>query len=140
MTGYERYCERKLDWLGQYGIQDHEEWPLFGVRKHITRSGQVWVLLTALPSLDGHRDGLRRLLEEMRRLEYRLEAEGIQGWIQAIRKGNRKMRRWSELIGAHLYGDTDDDWYFCKLADTATLPKTLKELVTRYGGVHHGSA
>lgn len=140
MTGYDRYRRRKLAWLERCGLRDHEEWPLFGVKKHITKSGQVWVLLTALPPLDGHRDGLRRLLEEMRRLEHRLEAEGIYGWIQSIRKGNHRMRQWSEMIGARYYSDTEDNWYFAKLADVAALPKTLRELVARYGGNHHGAA
>lgn len=134
------YRRRKLDWLERCGLQDHEEWPLFGVKKHITQSGQVWVLLTALPPLDGHRDGLRRLLGEMLRLEHRLEADGIYGWIQAITKGNHRMRQWSEMIGARYYSETANTWYFCKLANKAALPRTLKALVARYGGAHHGAA
>lgn len=134
------YEERKLAYLERCGIEPHEEWPLFGVRKVLSEAGPVWVKLDHLPALDGHRDGLRRLLGEMRRLEYQLEAEGIVGWIQAIRIGNRKMRRWTELIGATLYATTEEHWYFKKEAHYATLPQTIHALVGRYGGQHHGSA
>lgn len=134
------YEERKLTYLERCGLEAHEEWPLFGVRKVLSESGPVWVKLDHLPALDGHRDGLRRLLGEMRRLEYQLEADGIAGWIQAIAIGNRKMRRWTELIGATLYATTDEHWYFKKEADYATLPHTIHDLVGRYGGQHHGSA
>ena len=77
--------QRKLAWLERCGLQNHEEWPLFGVNKHITQSGQVWVMLTGLPPFAGRQDVLRTLLQEMRRLEHALEAQGIVGWIQAIR-------------------------------------------------------
>lgn len=134
------YHRSKIDWLERCGLRNHEEWPLFGVKKHITKSGQVWVHLTALPPLDGHRDGLRRLLEEITRLERRLEREGIDGWIQWIERGNTRMRRWSEMIGARPYSEQDDRIYFCKVADADALPKTLKEVAMRYGGIAHGSA
>lgn len=137
MTLYQR---RKLAWLERCGLQDHEEWPLFGVKKHITQSGQVWVMLTGLPPFSGRQDVLRTLLQEMRRLEHALEAQGIMGWIQAIRKGNDRMRRWTEMIGATLYADTADHWFFQKEANRSALPRSLKELVHRYGGAHHGAA
>lgn len=140
MNAYLRYRQRKLDWLERCGLQDHEEWPLFGVNKYISQAGVVWVHLTALPPLDGHRDGVRRLLEEMRRLEHRLEAEGIGGWTQSIRKGNRSMRQWTEMIGAELYAEDVERWHFRKEANWEALPRTLKELVKNYGGHHYGSA
>lgn len=132
------YQQRTLAWLARCGIQDHEEWPLFGVKKHITQSGQVWVLLTGLPPL--HAAGLRMLLREIRTLEHRLEREGIVGWIQAIRVGNWTMRKWTEMIGADLYAEAGDNWYFQKQADASALPRTLKALVAQHGGYHHGSA
>lgn len=134
------YTQRKRAYLERCGLQDHEEWPLFGIRKVLSSAGPIWVKLDHLPPLDGHPDGLRRLLGEMRRLEYQLEAEGIAGWIQAIQIGNRRMRRWTELIGATLYATHDEWWYFKKEANYATLPTTLKALVGRYGGAHYGSA
>ncbi len=134
------YRQRKMDWLERCGLATHEEWPLFGLQKVESQSGQVWVHLTSLPPVEGHRDGVRRLLGEMRRLEHRLEKEGIAGWLQTIRKGNHQMRQWTEMIGATLYAETNERWFFRKEADHAGLPRTLKELVTRYGGHHHGSA
>ncbi len=134
------FYRRKLAWLREYGLQDVEEWPLFGVEKVRSHAGPIWVQLTCLPSLDKHPDGLRRLLGEMRRLEHRLEAEGIAGWIQPITIGNWKMRQWTEMIGATLYAEHDGDWFFKKEADRARLPKTIKEMVMRYGGHHHGAA
>lgn len=72
------YRRRKREWLKRCGIQDHEEWPLFGVEKVISeRHRQVWVQLTAMPPL--HAAGLRMLLREIRSLEHRLEREGIVG-------------------------------------------------------------
>jgi len=134
------YQQRKLAWLERCGLQDHEEWPLFGVQKRISQANQVWVQLDSLPPLDGHRDGIRRLLGEINRLEHHLEAEGIVGWLQVIRKGNWAMRQWTEMVGAELYAETADHWHFRKVADRAHLPKTVKDLVSRYGGHHHGAA
>lgn len=129
----------KRRWLERYGLQAHEEWPLFGVEKYLSAAGPVWVRVTSLPPLDRHPDGLRRLLGEIRRLEYRLEAEGIVGWLQAIRKGNWKMRHCTELIGAELYAETPEHWHFRKVADSQRLPKTVREVVGN-GGLHHGTA
>lgn len=134
----EWYRQRKMAWLMKVGLRAHEEWPLFGVEKFVSAQGQqMWVRLTSLPSLDGHPDGMRRLLSEIQRLEYRLESEGIVGWVQAIRKGNGKMRFWTELIGAELYAETEDHWHFRKVANVAELPRTVREAV---GGHHHGTA
>ncbi|MDH5666539.1 MAG: hypothetical protein OEY86_00830 [Nitrospira sp.] len=128
----------KRDRLDRYGLQPHEEWPLFGIEKRISPSdGNVWVWLTSLPPLDGHRDGLRRLLGEIRRLEYRCESEGIAGWLQAIRRENRSMCQWAEMIGAEIYAEDDDFWYLKKEAGLASLPATVKEAVSRYHGGHH---
>jgi len=133
------YRSRKMAWLKRCGLSSHEEWPLFGVEKYISPTGQqVWVLLTDLPPLTGHADGLRRLLGEIRRLEYRLETEGIVGWLQAIRKGNWKMRHCTEAIGGTLYMETEQHWHFKKIADYQHLPTTLRDVFR--GGLHHGTA
>ena len=138
LTGWERYRANKKAWLKRCGLADHEEWPLFGVEKRYNATtGQMWVRITSLPDLSGHPDGIRRTLGEMRRLEYRLETEGIAGWMQAIRKGNWKMRRWVEAAGATLYAETEEHWHFAKLADYHTFPRTVRELV---GGQRHGTA
>ena len=133
------YQRRKMDWLERCGLRDAEEWPLFGVKKFISKTHQqVWVMVTDLPPL--HAAGLRMLLQEVRRLERRLEAEGIVGWMQAIRKDNWAMRRWTERIGAELYAETEEHWHFRKQADAAAIPKSLKALVAQQGGYHYGSA
>lgn len=138
LTGWDRYRASKMAWLERCGLQAHEEWPLFGVEKRFNATtGQMWVRILSLPDLSGHPDGIRRTLGEVRRLEYRLETEGIVGWMQAIRKGNWKMRRWTELAGATLYTETEEHWHFAKLADYQTFPRTVRELV---GGQHHGTA
>lgn len=138
VTPFQRYRARKMAWLKRCGLEDHEEWPLFGVEKRINETTQqVWVRLTSLPPLQGHPDGMRRVLAEIRRLEYRLESEGIVGWLQAIRKGNWKMRHCTEAIGAELYAETADHWHFQKVANVAALPKTLRDV---FGGHHHGTA
>ena len=133
------YVKRKLAWLTRCGLAHHEEWPLFGVEKYISRENQVWVRITSLPSLEGHADGIRHTLNEVRRLENRLESEGIVGWLQAIRKGNWKMRNWTEMVGAELYAVTEEHWHFKKIADVANFPRSVRELVSR-GGLHHGQA
>lgn len=136
VTPFQRYRARKKAWLKRCGLTDHEEWALFGFYKKINETtNQVWVQLTGLYPLDGHPDGIRRLLHETRRLEYRLEAEGIAGWAMAVRKGNWKMRRWAEMIGGTLYCDTAEHWHFQKLADPANLPRSVKDLVK--GGRQH---
>lgn len=132
--------QRKMAWLEQHGLQPFEEWPLFGLEKVRSHAGPIWVQLTFLPPLDKHPDGLRRLLGEMRRLEHRLASEGIAGWIQPITIGNWKMRQWTEMIGAVLYAEHDGDWFFKKEADPANLPKSIRDMVMRYGGHHHGAA
>ena len=139
LTGWERYRANKKAWLKRCGLTDHEEWALFGIEKRINETTQqVWVRLTSLPPLDGHPDGMRRTLEEMRRLEYRLETEGIAGWTMAIRKGNGKMRQWVEMVGGTLYAETDEHWHFQKLADVATFPRSIRAIVK--GGLRHGTA
>ena len=139
--GYQRYKQRKLAWLEHCGLQQSEEWPLFGVRKQISEIGQqVWARITDMPPLEGHPDGLRHALDEVRRLEYRLESEGLVGWIQVIDKGNWTMRRWTELSGAVLYAETEQHWYFRKVADPARFPRTIRELLRRHKGVRHGTA
>lgn len=140
MCGKDRWYHRKMAWLDQHGLQQVEEWPLFGIEKVRSHAGPIWVQLTCLPPLDKHPDGLRRLLGELRRLEHRLESEGIAGWIQPITIGNWKMRQWTEMIGAELYSTHDGDWFFKKEADPTRLPKTIKDLVMRYGGHHYGAA
>jgi hypothetical protein len=128
-----------MAWLERCGLSNHEEWALFGVEKRINAStNQVWVQLTGLFPLEGHPDGIRRVMEETRRLEYRLESEGIIGWIQAIRKGNWKMRRWTEMVGATCYAETDTHWHFCKVADATHFPRSIKALVR--GGNRYGTA
>lgn len=140
MCGKDRWYHRKMAWLDQHGLQPVEEWPLFGIEKVRSHAGPIWVQLTCLPPLDKHPDGLRRLLGEMRRLEHRLESEGIAGWIQPITIGNWKMRQWTEMIGATLYAEHNGDWFFKKEVDYASLPKSIREMVMRYGGHHHGAA
>lgn len=125
-------------WLERTGLRWHEEWPLFAVEK-VVSPRQVWVNVMDLPPLDGHRDGIRRLLGEIRRLERRLEADGIVGWIHAIAKGNVRMRRWSEMVGAELYAETPDYWHFWKVADAHALPTTMRALVQRSKGAHHAA-
>jgi hypothetical protein len=132
--------QRKRDWLERCGLHNHEEWPLFGIRKAMTASGHVWVWLTDLPPLKGHRDGVRRLLGEIRRLEHHCEAEGIVGWLQSIRKDNPEMRTWTEMIGAECYAEDATHWYFRKEAKYAALPLTIKELVMTARGGHHAHA
>lgn len=129
-------------WLQRCGLRDHEEWPLFGVEKRVSPStNQVWVLLTSLPSLDGHRDGLRRLLGEIRQIEYRCESEGIAGWLQVVKRGNAKIQYWAKMVGAEIYAEDEDFVYFKKEANVSGLPLTMKELVARYrGGSHYGQA
>lgn len=137
-TPIERYWARRAATLLRCGLRHHEEWPLFGVVKHISKARQVWVILQSLPPLDKHPDGLRHLLAELRRLEHRLESEGIVGWMMAIRKDNWKMRHCVELIGATWYSDSSEHWHFKRLADPQTLPKSVKDAVK--GGLHHGTA
>jgi hypothetical protein len=114
-----------------------EEWPLFCLTKYISDAQQVWVVLTDLPQIEGKPDGLLRLCQEMRRLEHRLECEGIVGWLQAIRKGNTRMRRWTEMVGATLFAVTENHWHFQKPADWQHFPKTPREAVRQYRGLHH---
>jgi hypothetical protein len=139
MTAFDRYRVRKMAWLERYGLQHQEEWPLFGVEKYISKAGQVWVYLRDLPPLDGHMDGMRRTLEEIRRLEYRLESEGLVGWLMAVDRGNTKMRYWTERIGAELYATDKQCWHFRKVADYASLPRSIRDMIRTAGG-QHGTA
>lgn len=134
--------QRKRDWLDRCGLQSHEEWPLFGVEKRVSPSThQVWVLLTSLPPLDGHRDGLRQLLGEIRRLEYRCESEGIAGWLQVVKRENTKIQYWAKMVGAEIYADDEEFVYLKKEANVSGLPLTIKALIARYrGGPHYGQA
>ena len=118
-----------------------EEWPLFCVTKYIAeQAGQVWVYLTDLPPLEGHPDGLRRLFEEMHRLERCLEREGIIGWLQLIAKDNARMRGWTEMVGGILYATDDDNWHFKKVANAQAFPRTPREAIRQYRGDHCGTA
>lgn len=113
------------------------EWPLFGVEPIQTSTNRPWVRLLSLQPITSP-EGLRKLLEEIIRLERYLEEHGIVGWVQAIKKDNVRMQRCTELIGAELYKETDTHYHYRKVADSASLPQTVREAVSKRG--HHGTA
>jgi len=106
----------------------------------------VWAHLDGMampPAFHSHPDFLRHLLNELRRLEYRLLDEGLVGWIVAIRKGNVRMRRWAEAVGASLYAEDEQRWYFQKIAGhppLPTSPKIVVQSMMRGGQIHEQHA
>lgn len=125
----QRSYERRRAILERIGLQPEEHWPLFDVKKCLSQAGQVWVVLSGLPDLSEHPDGTRMLYRELRRLEHRIHSEGIVGWIQAIKRGNTRMRRWTEMVGAVYYSADATRWYFRKFVNARRLPISLKDLV-----------
>lgn len=144
MTAEQFIKLRRTERLYRLGLAFHEEWPLFSVTKKIVdEARQVWVVLDdmALPSQADKPAFLRHLLGELRTLEYRLEQDGIIGWLQAIRKGNWRMRRWAEIVGATLYAEDLDRWFFKKVAGEPKLPKSIKDMVeSSRGRIVHAHA
>lgn len=109
-----------------------EQWPLFSIRKHVyPQTKEVYVEIDNVPHLPtmGH---MRRMQEEVKRLEWKCWAGGITGWMIGTEPMNFSMQGAAVTIGAEYFAESDGFLWFSKRLDRAPKGKTipLSELKT----------
>lgn len=102
------------------------QWPLWACKKQIY-DNQVWIFIDEIPPLHLKKDGLRRALEEMHRLEHTCFAEGLIGWVASVDFSNWQLTRALEILQAKQYAQDQEGVYYLKHIYNPPLPKTVRE-------------
>lgn len=114
-----------------------DTWPLWDLTP-IEYGGAPWFHLQGLPPLAGKPDGLRRVLQEFKRLNHVCLVEGVKGWLMGVEFTNLRVHRWLMSIGAMPY-TTHGKWvYFLKRAGSG-LPASVSaaaRAISLKRGVH----
>lgn len=118
-----------------YPLRYREEWPLWSVQKKIYGT-QVWVELDDVPPMEGQWTGMKRLIQELGRLETMLRSAGIVGWIASVEKGNAKMQKALTMLKAVPYATDETYQYFRKFAGVPPIPSSVMA-IARGGRTWH---